>query len=403
MGDPYQAVKVTDRVYWVGAIDWNLREFHGYATPRGTTYNAFLVMADKVTLIDTVKAAFCDEMLSRIASVVDPSKIDYVVSNHAEMDHTGSLPRVIATVKPERIFASAAGVKALGAHFHLGDAVTSVKNGETLSLGNLTLTFIETRMLHWPDSMFSFLSEEGVLFSQDGFGMHLATGERFADELDKSLLAYEAAKYYANIILPYSHLVTQLLGRLGGILGNVKMIAPDHGPIWRKDIRWIVDLYGKWAEQKPSKKAVIVYDTMWNSTDKMARAIAEGLIAEGVATKLMCMSHCRRSDVVTELLGAGALVVGSPTMNNNIFPTMADVMTYLKGLRPKNLIGAAFGSYGWGGEAVADLNDLLAEMKIDVIHEGIKCIYVPTHDTLHACRDLGRRIAEKLAGVCATS
>ena len=400
MKGTFQAVQITDRVYWVGAIDWNLREFHGYATPRGTTYNAFLVLADKVTLIDTVKAPFFDEMLGRIASVIAPSDIAYVVSNHSEMDHSGSLPRLIEAANPEDVFASAQGVKALEAHFHTDGSVRAVKDGERVSLGDVELTFIETRMLHWPDSMFTLMADEGVLFSQDAFGMHLASSELFADRLDQSLLEFEAGKYYANILMPLSNLVKKLLGKLAGALGDVKMILPDHGPIWREDVSWIVDRYAKWAERKPTKKALVVYDTMWESTDMMARAIADGLMAGGAKPTLMRAARAHRSDIATELLDAGALIVGSPTVNNTIFPGMADVMTYVKGLRPQNLIGTAFGSYGWSGEAVRQLTDMLAEMKVDVVGDGVKCQYVPDGHALAACRSLGIHIAERLDTIC---
>jgi len=401
MGDVLKAVKVTDRVWWVGAVDWSLRDFHGYATGRGSSYNAYLVLAEKVTLIDTVKRPFKDEMLSRIGSVIDPKRIDYIISNHAEMDHSGCLPEVTDIVRPEKVFASSQGVKALRAHFHLSEeAVTPVKDGETLSLGDVTLTFIETRMLHWPDSMFTYLADERLLFSQDAFGMHLASVERFADEIDESILEFEAAKYFANILLPYSPLILKLLEKVRASGLQIDVIAPDHGPIFRKNIDWILQRYAQWALQKPTRKAVVVYDTMWQSTEKMARAICEGLAAGGAAAKLMPLKGSHRSDVATEILDAGALLVGSPTINNTIFPTVADVLTYLKGLRPRNLIGAAFGSYGWSGESVDRINAILKEMKVELVSEGVKVRYVPDDAALLQCRDLGILVAEKLQAMC---
>jgi flavorubredoxin len=277
--EPFTAVKIADRVFWVGAIDWGIRNFHGYETSRGTTYNAYLVMADRVTLVDTVKKGFADEMLSRISSVVAPSKIELVVSHHSEMDHSGSLPEVIETVKPDKVFASANGVKALRDHFHLDHEVTAVADGEKLILGDAELTFLETKMLHWPDSMISYLAEERLVFSQDGFGMHLASSERFDDELDATVLEQEAAKYFANILLPFSPLVKKLIDRLDGLALDVKLLCPDHGPVWRKDVAGIIARWRNWAEQKPTMKAVVVYDSMWHSTEFMARAIADGLVA----------------------------------------------------------------------------------------------------------------------------
>jgi flavorubredoxin len=255
----YRAVPVTEDVWWVGAIDWNVRDFHGYKTQRGSTYNAYLIMADRITLIDTVKAPFREEMMARIASVVDPARVDYIVSNHSEPDHSGALPETMAEIRPEKVFASATGVKTLREHFGFSGELSAVADGERLSLGNRTLTFMETRMLHWPDSMFAYLNEEELLFSQDAFGMHLASLERFDDEIDPALLEYEAATYYANILLPYSPLVLKLLEKVTAAGLDFRTIAPDHGPIWRKDIAGILARYGKWAAQKPTAKAVVVY------------------------------------------------------------------------------------------------------------------------------------------------
>ncbi|KPL19140.1 MAG: MBL fold metallo-hydrolase [candidate division Zixibacteria bacterium SM23_81] len=395
----FQATQVNDRVYWVGAIDWSIRNFHGYATDRGSTYNAYLILADKVTLVDTVKAPFLEEMLVRIASVIDPRKIDYIISNHSEMDHSGCLPQAIQAVKPEKVFASVMGTKALQEHFHLDREISEVKDGESLSLGNLNLTFLETRMLHWPDSMVTYLAEDKLLFSQDAFGMHLASSERFADQIEDWILNYEAAKYYANILLPFSALVSKLLERVKGLGITIETIAPDHGPIWRKEVSRMPKLYATWAAQRPTNKAVVVYDTMWQSTALMARTIAEGLRAGGTMTKLMPLESCHRSEVVTEVLDAGALLVGSPTINNNMFPTVAGTLAYLKGLKPKNLMGTAFGSYGWSGEAVGQVMEVLAEMKIDLIGDGLKVKYVPDESVLAECFSLGSRVAEKLGKV----
>ncbi|KQC09508.1 MAG: MBL fold metallo-hydrolase [Smithella sp. SDB] len=396
MKDIYSAIKVTDNVYWVGAIDWTIRDFHGYTTPHGSTYNAYLVMADDITLIDTVKAPFMGEMLARIKSVIEPSKIKYIVSNHSEMDHSGCLPEVIDFIKPQKVFASTVGVKTLKELFHDEHEIIPVKDGETLSLGNMELTFMETRMIHWPDSMFTYLVKDELLFSQDTFGMHLATLERFADEIPAATLEYEGATYYANIILPYSAIVLKALEKVAAAGLKIKIIAPDHGPIWRKDIGWIIDLYKKWALQKPTAKAVVVYATMWHSTEKMARIISEALAQAGVKVRLMSMNEVHRSEVVYEVLDAGALIVGSPTLNNNILPQMADVMTYLKGLKPVNKIGAAFGSYGWSGESVKHLEAMLKEMKVDIVAESIAVKNAPGSDVLEKCHELGKTIAAEL-------
>jgi len=400
MSELFKAARVTDHVYWVGAIDWAVRDFHGYLTNRGTTYNTYLILADKITLVDTVKAPFKEEMLSRVASVIDPGDIAYVISNHSEMDHSGCLPEVIQAVKPEKVFASVMGASALAEHFHLDREIVAVKDGESISLGNMSVSFVETRMLHWPDSMFTYLAEDGVLFSQDAFSMHLASSERFDDEISDDILDYEAAKYFANILMPLSSAVSKLLEKIGGPGIAEGIVATDHGPIWRKDVNKIVESYSRWAAQKPTKKAVVAYDTMWQSTAMMARAIGEGLKAGGAEAKLMPLRACHRSDVATEILDAGALLVGTPTLNNNMFPTVADALTYLKGLKPRNLIGAAFGSYGWSGEAVGQVEDVLRGMKVDLIGESIKVKYVPDDEALAQCHSLGVLVAEKLRELC---
>ncbi|MGQ9678441.1 MAG: FprA family A-type flavoprotein [bacterium] len=392
----FRAVKISDRIFWVGAIDWATRDFHGYSTELGTTYNAYLILGEKVTLIDTVKSPFKDELLSRISSVIEPEKIDYIISNHAEMDHSGALPDVILTLRPKKVFASTMGVKALHEHFHSGLDLVPLQDGDTLDLGSLTLKFFETRMLHWPDSMMSYLIEEQTLFSQDGFGMHWATSERFDDEVNSNVLRYQAAKYYANILLPYSTLVEKLIERITKLALPIDIIAPDHGPIWRKNPISVVSWYQEWAIQKPKKKAVVVYDTMWGSTDILARTIADAIVENGVEVKVMRLRANNRSDVVTEILDAAAVIVGSPTLNNGIFPTVADLLSYLQGLKPKNKVGAVFGSYGWSGEAVSILAEKMKEMGIESVAEPLRVKFVPDQEALKRCRELGSVVANQI-------
>jgi flavorubredoxin len=396
MAEPFKAVRISDRVHWVGAIDWGIRDFHGYSTRRGTTYNAYLVLADDITLIDTVRAPFRDEFMSRVRSVVDPRDIKVIVSNHSEMDHSGLLPEVVKEVGPREVIASTMGAKALAEHFHGFDGVVAVKDGERRSLGNMSLSFYETRMLHWPDSMVSYLAEEQLLFSQDAFGMHLASSERFDDELDPAVLNEEARKYYANILMPFSPVVAKALARLQALALPTKLVAPDHGPVWRKDIGGILASYGRWAEQRPTRTAVVVYDTMWGSTAAMARAISDGLAAGGASARLLPLAASGRSDVATEVLEAGALLVGSSTLNGQMLPRVADVLTYLKGLKPANLIGQAFGSYGWSGEAAQHVQDALTQMKVAMVGEPQRCRYVPTTAQLASFRVFGEQLAAQL-------
>lgn len=390
------AIKISESVYWVGAIDWNIRYFHGYSTLKGTTYNAFLVMADKITLIDGVKKGFEDELLERVASVVDPKKIEYIVSNHAEPDHSGGIPKIAEIVKPEKIFASKGGVRALAAYYP-ELPVEAVADGGELSLGNKTLKFMETKMLHWPDSMFSYLAEEEVLFSQDAFGMHLATSERFDDELPWSLLVDMSTGYYANIITLYSPFVQNLLKKVAASGLTFKVVAPDHGPVWRNmdNFAEMLKYYDKWSARKTDKKAVIVYDSMWHSTEKMARCIEDGLVSQGIKVKSLFLQSCDRSEVATEMLDASAVIAGAPTINNEIFPSMSDVMCYLKGLKFKTPFGAAFGSYGWSGESVKYLSQMLADMGCEVIG-SVKSLYVPSEEVKKQCFELGKEIGEKI-------
>ena len=392
------AVKISNNVYWVGAVDWNIRDFHGYQTKRGSTYNAYLVLAEQATLIDTVKAPFKNEMLSRINSVIDPREIEIIVSNHAEMDHTGCLPDIIREVKPKAVYASAMGAKVLKELYDLPQEVLPVKDEDSLSLGNLNLTFLETRMLHWPDSMFTYLEDDQLLFSQDAFGMHYASSERFDGNLSPSILEYEASTYYANILLPYSALVSKLIQRVVSSGLSIKVIAPDHGPIWRKNPQWIIEKYKTWSDQKPTSKAVIVYGSMWRSTELMARAIAEGLACHGIDVKFMCMDNCHRSDVMYELLDAAAVVIGSSTLNNNMLPQIADVTTYMKGLKPRNLLGFAFGSYGWSGEAAVQIDAIMKEMGVELTGEALRAKNVPTEAILKECYERGEVLAEKIRG-----
>ena len=390
-------VEILKDIYWVGAIDWNIRDFHGYSVDRGTTYNAFLLIDDKITLFDTVKKGFKGDLLENIRKIIDPTKIDYVVVNHVEMDHSSLVPEIVELVQPEKLFCSEMGKKNLLSHFHTENwPYEVVKTGDSISLGKRTVQFIETRMLHWPDSMFSYVPDDRLLISSDAFGQHLATTERFDDEVDLSLLLGHAAKYYANIILPYSNLVQKLLAQVKEINLAVDMIAPDHGLIWRKNPGKILECYDEWSQQRSKVKALVIYDTMWHSTEMMAQAIMEGLVEEGVSARSFDLAVNHRSDIITEVLDAGALIIGSSTLNNGMLPQMADLLHYMRGLRPANKIGAAFGSYGWSGEAVKLINTIMEEMRFRVLDPGVRVQYVPTQDDLKKCVDLGRKVARTL-------
>lgn len=392
-----KAYQIKKDIYWVGAIDWNLRDFHGYSTEKGSTYNSYLLLDEKTTLFDTVKASFSDEMFERISNVVDPAKIKYIVVDHVEMDHSGSLPDAIDRIKPEKIICSAKGKDAMLAHFHRPDwPYHVVKTGDVVSLGKRSIKFIETPMLHWPDSMLSYIPEEKLLISNDVFGQHWATSKRFDVDVDHAELMYQSAKYYANIIMPYSPLVQKLLKAVTDMKLEIDMIAPDHGLIWTQKIADIIKAYSDWSSPKLEKKAVIFYDTMWKSTEKMCLSVAEGLISKGVDTKVMKLGESHRSDIMTEILNAKAIIVGSATINNEMLPRVCDMLCYMKGLKPVERVGAAVGSYGWNPGVLKKLNTELEASGIKVVDDGIGVKYVPTHEDLEKCFSLGIKISEVL-------
>ncbi|HHV63354.1 MAG TPA: MBL fold metallo-hydrolase [Firmicutes bacterium] len=398
------AVKLTEGIYWVGAVDWNIRHFHGpaYSTHHGVTYNSYLIIDEKVALVDTVFTPFADELIGNISDVIDPARIDYVIANHVEVDHSGALPRLMSIIPNARVFCSLKGVDEFKKHYApaSGWEFHPVKTGQELKLGKRTLSFIEAPMLHWPDSMFTYVKEDGILMSNDAFGQHIATTGRFDDEVNEHELMREAAKYYANILMPFSVLVLRKLKELQDMKIPVNMIAPSHGIIWRKDPGRIIDAYAKWAEGKPVGPAapgmLVVYETMWGSTEKMAKAILQGAIDEGVDARLYRLFGTDESDIITELLTARALVVGCSTINRGILPTVSSFLDEVRGLKPVRKIGAAFGSYGWNGGAVETIEERLRTAGIELAEPGLGLKWVPTPEELESCRELGRKIARRV-------
>jgi flavorubredoxin len=389
-----EPLEIAPGVYDVGVIDWNIRDFHGYSTDLGTTYNSFLIVGDKIALLDTVKKEFADQLLAHISAIVDPKKIDYVISNHTELDHSGGLARVMHRVGEDKpLYCSKMGHKNLPRHFARNWNYHPVETGQELSLGNKTLHFLETRMVHWPDSMFTYLKEDKILFSSDGFGQHYAGPERFDDQICDAIMPH-AKKYFANILLLYAPLIKKYLQNVIDSGMEIDMICPDHGIIWRKDPAKIINAYVKWCQQEPEKKAVVIYDTMWHSTEKMAEAIAAGINKEGVPAKPLHLRKWHRSEVMTEVFDAKAVVVGGPTLNNGLFPSLADFLCYMKGLKPLNKIGAAFGSYGWSGESTKIITKELEGMKFNMIDPGLKIQYVPDKEGLEQCYEYGRKIGK---------
>jgi len=394
--DSLSKLEVKSGIYWVGAIDWDIRNFHGYLTQRGTTYNAFLVIDEKIVLVDTVKHYMFDEMLSRIREIIDPAKIDYVLSNHVEMDHSGSLPKILEHTPNAKVITSTQGEKGLRRHFKKDWDFVVVKSGDTLKIGKRTLHFVHTPMVHWPDSMVTYVPEEKIIFSSDAFGQHIATAERFDDELDWGILKEEAGKYYANIVLPYGEQTKKALEAVSGL--TIEMVCPDHGVIWRSMIPDILEEYKKWADHRTDKKALIVYDSMWGSTAKLAYSLRDGLESEGINVTLRNLKSIHISDIMTDLLTTKAVFIGSPTLNNGVLPSIGAFLTYIKGLRPKNRIGFAFGSYGWGGQSVGEIEKVMKELKWDMPIEGVRYQYIPDDDELESMKKTGSQLGKIIKG-----
>ena len=379
-------------IYWVGGIDWDVRNFHGYLTQRGATYNAYLIMDEKIILVDTVKHYLFDEMVARIREVVDPSKIDYIVSNHVEMDHSGSLPKMLQLAPDAKVVTSPNGEKGLRRHYKEDWDFRVVKSGDIINIGKRTMQFFLTPMVHWPDNMVTYIQEEKILLSNDAFGQHIATPERFDEEVGWDVLHEEAAKYYANIVFPYGDQVKKALDALSGL--DVEIIAPGHGIIWRTYIPKILEAYLKWATNKVENRAVIVYDTMWGSTGKIAYSLRAGLEKAGIPVTMRNLKTLHISDIMADVLRSKAILVGSPTLNNGIFPPVGAFLTYLKGLRPKNRIGFAFGSYGWGGQAVKEVETIMNDLGWDMPVEGVKIQYIPDEEELEKVKEAGKKLGE---------
>jgi anaerobic nitric oxide reductase flavorubredoxin len=387
-------VTLADGVYYVGAVDWNLRDFHGYITPRGVTYNSYLIVDEKICLIDTVKAPFAQELLERISQIIDPAKIDYIVTNHIEPDHSGALPAIMAKAPNAKVVLTDHGQAGIVKHYHQNYDFMVVKEGDILDLGRNQLKFIPLPMLHWPDSMASYLVEEQILFSNDAFGQHLCTTQRFDDENDIADIIFEAEKYYANIIMPFGKIVVKALEKCRQL--PIKMIAPSHGVVWRSHIPDILAKYDQWGNGLNTAKVIIAYDSMWGSTDQMARRILEGVAAAGVTGKLYKMSVADRSEVVRDILTCGGMLIGSSTLQNGMMPTVGALLLYLKGLKPANKLGGTFGAYGWGGGAQAAMEEMLKSAGVAVEKPGLTLKWVPDQDELTQCFDFGFAFGKKV-------
>lgn len=395
-----EPLEIKKDVYWIGVVDWNVRHFHGhtYTTKRGTTYNAYLIIDEKIALIDTVYGPFSQEMIEKIGEIVPAEKIDYIIANHVETDHSGALPEILKLCPKAKVFGTAKCKEGLYKHFYGNWDFQVVKTKDTLKLGKKNLTFVEAPMIHWPDSMFTYCPQEQLLLPNDAFGQHYATSERFDDEVDQAALMDEAAKYYANILWPLSSLILRKIEEVQKLNIPIKMIAPSHGIIWRKDPAKIINAYLGWAKNETKPKVVVVYETMWGATETMARNIAQGIIDAGVSVKLFDITQSDRTEVMKEMLDAKAYIIGSSTHDNDMLTTIAGFLEFLKGLKPKNRIAAVFGSYGWAGGAVKSIENVLKETGIELVASGLSVQYVPSPDEVKNCYEFGKDFATILKG-----
>ena len=391
-----EAIKVKEDIYWVGVKDWNLTEFHGYHVSNGSTYNAYLIKDEKIALIDGVKQYLSSENIARIKSVTDFSKIDYIVVNHVELDHSGNIPELLKLAPQAVVVTNSAGKMALEAHFDTSDwKFQIIKTGETLSLGKRNLTFVTTPLLHWPDSMMSYCPQEKILFSNDGFGQHYCTNTIWVKEANFGIVCAEAKSYYANILFPYGAQAQKALNTANELNLEIEMIAPSHGCIWNgeKEINWILEHYAKWASGQNDGSAVVVYDTMWGATAKLAETITAVFQDAGVPVVKRCLTDAHTSEVMTDILEAKYVAIGTPTLNNELFPRVAAFVTYMKGLAPKGKKGFAFASYGWKPGVVNKIQTVMEELGWQTIAPFDEK-YTPKAEVLEKLREHVKTILE---------
>ena len=394
--------EIVDGVHWVGFVDWNVRDFHGYVTDRGSTYNSYLVLDREPALVDSVKAPYAADLLRNVAELVPLADVRWVVCNHAEPDHSGALPAVMAACPNATLVCDQKCKDVLAIYYDTSAwKFKIVKTGDSLPLGQRTLEFIETPMTHWPESMATWIPQDRLLFSMDAFGQHYATSGRFDDEVQETVLMFEAKTYVANILMLYTVPVTKAVAAVRKL--DPALICPSHGVVWRSQVKRMLDLYEQWDVCQPVRKVVVMYDTMWKSTEAMAEAILQGAIAEGGPGLDAKLFHVRATTITrlaTEMLDVAAFAAGSPTLNGTLMPAMAEALTYLKGLRPANKAGFAFGSYGWGRGGPEEVEQYLQAMKVELLRPVLKLNYKPSPAGLDECRAAGRLLARQALKVC---
>jgi len=392
------AIKILSDIYSVGAVDWNVRNFHGhtYTTKRGTTYNAYLIIDEKIALVDTVLGSFSRELFDNIRQVIPIEKIDYVIANHVETDHSGALPELMKLIPKAKVLGTLKCKEGLYRNYYGDWDFQVVKSKDTLKLGKRSLAFLEAPMIHWPDSMFTYCPEEKLLMPNDAFGQHYATSERFDDEVDPCALMDEAEKYYSNILWPLGSVILRKIEEVQKMNLPIKMIAPSHGIIWRRDPGKILSSYISWAKGEIRPKVVVVYETMWQSTEKMAHKMVEGITDAGVEVKLFNVSTDDRTEIVKEMFTARGFLFGSSTHDNDMLPNIAGFLEFVKGFKAKNRIAAAFGSYGWAGGAVKEMEEVIKESGIQLVQPGLSVKYVPDENEIKLCYEFGRDFAKRV-------
>ena len=396
----YEWEKITDKVTWVGKVDWELKNFHGheYSTNKGSSYNSYLIRDEKTVLIDTVWLPYDKEFVANLKREIDLKEIDYIIANHSEVDHSGALVELMAEIPDTPIYCTANGVKILKGHYHQDWNFVTVKTGDTLNIGSSTLTFVEAPMLHWPDSMMTYMSGENILFSNDAFGQHYATESLYNDNVDNCELYAEALKYYANILTPFSRLVTKKIEEVLSFNLPVNLICTSHGVIWKHEPTQIIEKYLKWANDYQEDQITIIYDTMWNSTRIMGEAIAKGIMQADskLTVKLFNAAKEDKNDLITEIFKSKAILVGSPTINNGFLHSIAGLLEMAKGMKFKNKKAAAFGSYGWSGEVVKQLTERLKDAGFEVVNDGIRSLWVPDMDEMDSLTNYGKAFVESI-------
>ncbi len=394
------ALKILPDIYSVGAVDWNMRTFHGhtYSTKRGTTYNAYLILDEKIALVDTVLGSFSAELIENIKQIVPIEKIDYVIANHVETDHSGALPEIMKLAPRAKVLGTEKCKEGLFRNYYGKWDFQTVKTGDKIKLGKRTLSFLEAPMIHWPDSMFSYCPEEALLLPNDAFGQHLATSLRFDDEVDACALMDEAEKYYANILWPLGAVILRKIEELLKSGLPIKMIAPSHGIIWRAEPMKIINAYLAWAKNQTRPRIVVAYETMWGATEKMARKMVEGITEAGIEVKLFDIAVTDRTEVIKEMLQAKGFMFGSSTHDNGMLPNFAGFLEFVKGLKPKNRLCCAFGSYGWAGGATAGIEAVIKEAGMELAMPSFSAKYAPDESETKRCYEYGREFAQKIKG-----